>query len=71
MKHIILISIDNLRFDCVGYQPDKRELARHDVLKHLETPNLDRIAEKGVCFTSCISTNTYTTASHASLFTGL
>ena len=70
-KNILLISIDNLRYDCLGMQPDKRELVRHDVLKHLETPNLDKIAEKGVCFTRCISTNTYTTASHASLFTGL
>jgi arylsulfatase A-like enzyme/glycosyltransferase involved in cell wall biosynthesis len=70
-KNILLISIDNLRYDCIGMQPDKRELVKHDVLKHLETPNLDKIAEKGVGFTRCISTNTYTTASHASLFTGL
>lgn len=70
-KSILLISIDNLRYDCVGYQPDKRELTRHDVLKHLDTPTLDGIAEKSLCFTDCISTNTYTTASHASLFTGL
>jgi len=71
MKNIVLISIDNLRFDCVGYQPDKKELIKYDVLKHLETPTLDRIAEKSLCFTQCISTNTYTTAAHASIFTGL
>jgi arylsulfatase A-like enzyme len=69
--NIILISIDNLRFDCVGYQPDKKELMKYDVVKHLETPTLDRIAEKSLCFTQCISTNTYTTAAHASMLTGL
>ncbi len=71
MKNIILISIDNLRFDCVGYQPDRKELVKYDVLKHLETPTLDRIAEKSLCFTQCISTNSYTTAAHASILTGL
>jgi arylsulfatase A-like enzyme len=71
MKHIVLISIDNLRFDCAGYQPDKKELLKYDVLKYLETPTLDRIAEKSRCFTRCISTNSYTTAAHASMLTGL
>src|SRR5208283_3556344 len=71
MKNIILISIDNLRFDCVGYQPDKKELIKYDVLRNLETPTLDLIAERSLCFTHCISTNTYTTAAHASMLTGL
>ncbi|MGO9614136.1 MAG: glycosyltransferase [Dissulfurispiraceae bacterium] len=70
-QHILLFSIDNLRYDCIGYQPDKTELLRHDVLKLLETPTLDRIAEKSACFTKCISTNTYTTAAHSSALTGL
>lgn len=55
MKHIILISIDDLRFDCVGYQTDKRELQKYDVLQYLRTPTLDRIAEKSLCFTQSIS----------------
>ncbi|MEW6003505.1 MAG: sulfatase-like hydrolase/transferase [Nitrospirota bacterium] len=71
MKNIVLISIDNLRFDCIGYQPDKKELRRYDVTRFLETPNLDRLSEKSLCFTQCISTNTYTTSAHASLLTGL
>lgn len=70
-KKVILISIDNLRYDCVGYQPDKRELREYGVLKYLDTPTLDAIAEKSLCFTNCISTSTYTTAAHASVFTGL
>ena len=71
MKHIILISIDNLRYDCIGYQPDKKELQKYDVLKHLETPTLDEISEHSLCFTQCISSGTYTTAAHASLLTGM
>lgn len=68
---IILISIDNLRFDCVGYQPDKRQLAEYNILKYLETPTLDTVAQQSLCFTNCISTSTYTTSAHASVFTGL
>ncbi|TNF52787.1 hypothetical protein EP227_06835, partial [bacterium] len=71
MKHIILISLDNLRYDCVGYQPEKGELQKFDVLKYLETPTLDEISEQSLCFTQCISPGTYTTSVHASVFTGL
>ncbi|MBM4140658.1 MAG: hypothetical protein FJ242_04065 [Nitrospira sp.] len=70
-KNVILISIDNLRYDCIGYQPDKHELIKYDCLKYLETPTLNGIAEKGVCFTQAISTSTYTMSSHASILTGL
>ena len=68
---VILMSIDNLRYDCVGYQPDKKELDKYNVKSLLETPILDRLSEKALCFTQCISTNTYTTSAHASVFTGL
>lgn len=69
--NILMFSIDNLRYDCVCFQPDKRELLEHDVLRYLETPTLDGIAEKSLCFTQCVSTNTYTTAAHASILTGM
>jgi len=70
-KNIILVSIDTLRYDCVGYQKNKNELIKHDVLKLLETPNLDEIAKKSICFTNAISVSTYTTSTHASILTGL
>ncbi|HXX53270.1 MAG TPA: sulfatase-like hydrolase/transferase [Thermodesulfovibrionales bacterium] len=70
-KNIIIISIDDLRFDCVGYQPDKRELDAYNVRCYLETPTLDGIAERSLCFSQCISTAPYTTAAHASILTGL
>ncbi|NIS74048.1 MAG: sulfatase-like hydrolase/transferase, partial [Deltaproteobacteria bacterium] len=62
---------DNLRYDCIGYQPDKQDLLKYDVLKYLETPTLDHIASESICFTSCISPGTYTTSVHASVLTGL
>lgn len=68
---IILLSLDNLRYDCMGYQPDKRQLAAFGVLDKLQTPNLDRVAQESLCFTNCISTSTYTTNAHASFLTGL
>jgi arylsulfatase A-like enzyme len=71
MKNIFLVSIDTFRFDCIGYQPDKKELKYYDVLKYLETPALDHLAGKSLCYTHCFSTNTYTTSAHASVFTGL
>lgn len=71
IKNVIMISIDNLRFDCIRYQPDKNELIEHDVLNLLETPILDTIASKSICFTQAISTAPYTTTSHASIITGL
>lgn len=69
--NVLFISIDNLRFDCVGYQPFKDELRDRDVNRYLQTPTLDALAEESLCFTQCLSTSTYTTASHASILTGL
>ncbi len=70
-KHIILLSIDALRFDCVGYQKDKKFLHKYDLLKYLDTSELDKYSERGVCFTQAVSVASYTTSSHASIFTGL
>lgn len=70
-QNIILLSIDALRFDCVGYQKDKRFLQKHDLLKFLDTSGLDKYADKGACFTQAVSVASYTTSSHASIFTGL
>lgn len=71
MKNIILFSIDNLRYDCVGYQPDKTALVKHHSLQFLDSTCIDRIADKSLCLSNCYSTNTYTTSAHTSLLTGL
>jgi hypothetical protein len=69
--NIVMISIDTLRFDCIGYQPCTTYLDRFGVGKASLTPTFDRLAEMSVRFTEAISTSTYTTSSHASVLTGL
>lgn len=68
--NVVLISIDDLRFDCVGYQKDKSFLAHYGVLDLIKTPTLDNISKQSYCFPNGFSPTTYTTTAHASLFTG-
>lgn len=70
-SRVILISVDNLRADCVSANPDKSALADYDLGPGPQTPTLDRLAEGGAAFFNCFSAASYTTASHASLLTGL
>jgi arylsulfatase A-like enzyme len=59
--NVLLISFDTLRPDhmgCYGYSRDT-------------TPNIDKFAEKGLLFTQAISSSSWTTPAHYSLFTGL
>lgn len=71
IKNVILVSIDTLRYDCCGYQSDTYWLEKYGLRDALKTDTLDEFAAKSVCFTNCFSTSSYTTNSHASLFTGL
>jgi len=71
LKTVILISIDDLRFDCIGCEKDKRWLERYNAHSIVDTPVLDSIAKKGIRFTQCISTSSYTPSSHTSMVTGL
>ncbi|MCL4427417.1 MAG: phosphoadenosine phosphosulfate reductase family protein [Deltaproteobacteria bacterium] len=68
---VLLISIDNLRYDCVSYIKDKPHLKQFYVENIVDTPTIDEIAESSSVFTNCFSTSSYTTSAHASLFTGL
>ncbi len=70
-KNVIIVSIDNLRFDCFGASGEKRWLEQAGLAEKLKTPTLDWLAGQSVVFTNAFSTATYTTAAHASLFTGL
>jgi len=69
LQHVVLLSIDDLRFDCVGWQLEKRYLRRGGKTPP-RTPNLDALASQGACFLQAISPGTYTTSTHASLLTG-
>jgi arylsulfatase A-like enzyme/Tfp pilus assembly protein PilF len=58
--NLLIITIDTLRADrlgCYGY-------------KKAETPNIDRLAQKGVRFENCYSSIPLTLPSHCSIFTG-
>ena len=59
-RNIILITVDALRADAVGYMNDIPG----------RSPSLDLIAQESVIFTQAIASSSKTTASMASLMTG-
>lgn len=69
-KNLIIISIDNLRADCIASNPDKRLLNKYKLKQKLKTPNLDWFAKNGKFYNKCISVAPYTTPAHASILTG-
>ena len=66
---VLLVSIDNLRSDCVGAHPARGALRRFAVDDPV-TPTLDAVVASGTTFRQCFSAAPYTTASHASILTG-
>ena len=68
---VLLVSLDNLRYDCVSYAKEKPHLKQFYVENLVDTPNIDEVASGSSVFTNCFSTSSYTTSAHASLFTGL
>ncbi len=60
-RSIILITIDTLRYDAVGFDGNTR----------VKTPFLDSLAANGVVFTNAHAHNTVTLPSHANILTGL
>ncbi len=70
VRHVILVSIDDLRFDAVRWQPDQRYWAALGIAPRLNTPTMDALAGESVLFTKCVSNAGYTPLSHATLFTG-
>lgn len=69
-RNIVLISIDDLRYDCLSCEPDRRWLERYGAASLVDTPTLDRVAGSGVRFDQCVSPSSYTPLSHASMLTG-
>ena len=68
---VLLVSLDNVRYDCVSYVKDRPQLKQLYVEDLVDTPTIDGIAANSSVFTNCFSTSSYTTSAHASLFTGL
>lgn len=70
VRHVVMISIDALRFDAVRWQPDQRYWAALGIDPRLNTPTMDALAAESVRFTRCVSNAGYTPLSHATIFTG-
>ena len=59
--NVLVVTFDTVRADAVGCYGDPRAL----------TPNIDRLASRGVRFTRAIAPAPTTLPSHSTLFTGL
>jgi hypothetical protein len=69
-KRVLLISVDDLRFDALSCEAETRYLDRYGLAGLRDTPTLDALAARGSRFTQAVSTASYTPASHASMLTG-
>ena len=69
--HVVLISLDTLRADAVAANPWKLWPLKYGTDVELRTPVLDELAGGGAFFANCIAAAPYTSAAHASVFTGL
>jgi hypothetical protein len=70
-RNVVLISVDTLRYDCLGVCPHKVHLQAWDVSERLSTPNLDDFVRSGLYFTQAVTTAPVTVSAHASVMTGL
>lgn len=71
-KHIILVSIDTYRADCIKASPRFGEYKRkHKNAMDVVTPGLDSLLKSSVYYNNCISAAPYTSASHSAYFTGI
>ena len=70
-RHLVLISIDTLRSDCIGANPQRLWPDEHHIDRSLATPTLDRLVGNGAFFPNCITAAPYTSAAHAAILTGL
>lgn len=71
-QHIILVSIDTLRADCINASPRAEGyLDKYKTKIRLKTDVLDKILKSGLYFNNCFSAAPYTAASHGAYFTGM
>ena len=69
---ILLVSIDNLRSDCVSWNNACATLkVEGSMIRKPRTQTLDDLCSEGAFFSNCFSAAPYTTSSHASILTGV
>lgn len=72
IQHIILVSIDTLRADCISASPRSKDyLKKYKVNTLLDTKVLDDILKSSIYFNNCFSVAPYTSAAHTAYFTGM
>jgi arylsulfatase A-like enzyme len=69
-NNIVMISVDDLRYDCVSSSRRTGWLEKYGATEVVETPNIDELSEAGTAFHRATSTSSYTPPSHSSIFTG-
>jgi arylsulfatase A-like enzyme len=70
-RNVVLISLDTLRYDCVGACPEKAHVRAYGLEEAVRTPNLDEFLGGSLYFAAARSAAPYTPASHATVMTGL
>jgi len=71
-QHIVLISLDTFRADCINSSPRNGEYkSKHKNTIPLVATELDKLLKKSVYYNNCISAAPYTSASHGAYFTGI
>lgn len=68
INKVIMICVDTLRADALFNREDF--YSKYNIKQKLNTPNLDWLVNNSTLLKNCITTSPYTTASHASYFTG-
>lgn len=68
-KNIILLVIDSLRYDSIGYSEDTRFQKYMGLTTLPDTPTLDAMASNGAFFSRAYTTSSNVAASHAAMFT--
>jgi choline-sulfatase len=70
LKTVVIISIDTLRSDVIAANPFKEWPAKHSLTLQPQSSAIDSLVRNGCYFLNCVSAAPYTSASHASYFTG-
>lgn len=68
---VVLVSIDDLRYDAIGASELDEWFAEYDALEYRRTPTFDALADEATWFEHATSTSSYTPPSHTSMLTGL
>lgn len=67
---IVLVSVDDLRYDALGCSGIDEWLADYGALEHRDTPTFDELEDRALTARHATSASSYTPPSHGTMFTG-